>query len=86
MVHGVCWTELTDIRSYGSSGMLDGTDLQLHLWCVVCVGRNWLTVAVILQGVCWMELTDRGSYGASCVFDGTESSCHRVSCLLNGTE
>jgi len=38
----------------------------------VCVGRNLLTVAVMLHRVCWTKLTDSSCYGASCVLDGTD--------------
>jgi len=38
MVHCVYWTELTDSSSNGALCVFDGTDLQYHLWCIVCVG------------------------------------------------
>ena len=87
MVHCWFWTELTDISSYGASCVywmeltdsnsydpscvLHGTDRQEQLLCVGCLGRNCLTVAVVVHRVCWKEPTDRSSYGALCVLVGT---------------
>ena len=36
MVHGVCWTELTDSSSYGAWRVLDGIDSSSYgAWCVL---------------------------------------------------
>jgi hypothetical protein len=59
--------ELTDSSIYGES----------------CVGRNRLTVAIIVHRVCWMELTDSSCDGAFCVLgELTDISSYGALCVL----